>query len=130
MRKLMILFSAMTLIYMGCSSGNPALYTLQMQSELAGSEASKAKISNKSLSYASAALDSSRKSEEIGDDQLALVQAELSNLRYRVVFAEAKKDKAQKDSLFVEQGLQEDKKRLNEYKAILAKEKAAKGAQK
>ena len=109
---------------MGCSSGNPALYTLQMQSELAGSEAKKAKISEESVVHASAALDSSRKSEKIGDDQLALIQAELSNLRYRVIFAEAKKKKALNDSASVTQALAQDKKRLEEYQTILAKEKS------
>lgn len=95
-----------------------------MQSELAGSEAKKAKISEEFVVHASAALDSSRKSEKIGDDQLALIQAELSNLRYRVIFAEAKKKKALNDSASVTQALAQDKKRLEEYQTILAKEKS------
>ena len=124
MKKFFVLFSMSALLYMGCSSGNPALYTLQMQSELAGSEAKKAKISEEYVVHASAALDSSRKSEKIGDDQLALIQAELSNLRYRVIFAEAKKKKALNDSASVTQALAQDKKRLEEYQTILAKEKS------
>lgn len=130
MRKITLLLSMTALLYIGCSSGNPALHTLQMQSELAGNEASKAKIKKEFIEYANIPLDSSRSSEEIGDDQLALVQAELSNLRYRVVFAKAKREKEKKDSILVQEGLAKDKQRLEEYKAILKQEKVAKEAQK
>ena len=54
----------------------------------------------------------------------------LGNLRYRVVFAKAKREKEKKDSILVQEGLAKDKQRLEEYKAILKQEKVAKEAQK
>ena len=132
MRKITLLLSMTALLYIGCSSGNPALHTLQMQSELAGNEASKAKIKKEFIEYANIPLDSSRSSEEIGDDQLALVvvRAALTKIQQRVECEKAKRDGKKKKRTVVQEGLAKDKQRLEEYKAILKQEKVAKEAQK
>lgn len=120
----LIFISFLILLISACSGGNSALRTAQMQSELSYMEGSKAKIESEKLSLAKVKLDSSKKAEEVGDDQLALVLAELSNLRYRIVFAETERDKALADSAFAAEGLLKDKKRLEEYKALLKNEKS------
>lgn len=105
-----------------CSAGNPALRTAQMQSELSLEESGKANFANKKIEHAKADLDSSKKAEELKDDQLALVMAELSNLRYRVVFAEAARDSAKAENTIAKQALAEDETRLKSYNEILMTE--------
>lgn len=102
-----------------CSAGNPALRTAQLQSQLSNSEAQRAKLPNEKITPASAALDSSKAAEKVKDEELALVQAELSNLRYRVVFAEAVRDTAKAENAKVAKGLAEDEARLKEYQKQL-----------
>lgn len=116
-------FAAMSLAMLAaCSAGNPALKTAQMQSSLSNSEAQRAKFPSEKITPASAALDSSKSAEKIKDDELALVQAELSNLRYRVIFAEAVRDSAKAENAKVMAGLAEDEKRLEEHKKTLKAE--------
>lgn len=105
-----------------CASGNPALRTAQMQSELSNGEATKANLPSEKIQVASSALDSSKAAEQVKDDQLALVLAELSNLRYRVIFAEATRDSAKAQTKDQAGRLADDEKRLKAYKEILKNE--------
>ncbi len=110
---------------LGCTAGNPALRTAQRQAELSGMESQQLKLQG--TDTAKLFLDSSYKAVEIRDEQLALVQAELSNLEYRVVFAKAENEQAKKDSALVSNELKDDKKRLEAYKKELENERS-KGA--
>lgn len=109
-----------------CSSGSSALRTLQLQSELSNEQARAAKLDSSKVALASANLDSSKAAEKLRDEPLAVVDAELSNLRYRVLFASAEleAETRKRDSLKV--WLAEDEKRLEAYRAELKSEGGAK----
>lgn len=109
-----------------CSSGSSALRTLQLQSELSNGQARAAKLDSSKVALASANLDSSKAAEKLRDEPLAVVDAELSNLRYRVLFASAEleAETRKQDSLKV--WLAEDEKRLEAYRAVLKSEGGAK----
>lgn len=109
-----------------CSSGNSALRTLQLQSELSSEQARAAGLDSAKVSLARAALDSSKAAEKLRDEQLAVVDAELSNLRYRVVFATAELEAERRETDSLKTWLAADEKRLEAYRAVLKDEGGAK----
>lgn len=109
-----------------CSSGSSALRTLQLQSELSNEQAKASKLDSAKVAQASAALDSSRAAEKLRDEPLAVVDAELSNLRYRVLFASSELEAERRENDSLKTWLSGDEKRLEAKRAELKGEGGAK----
>lgn len=109
-----------------CSSGSSALRTLQLQSELSNEQAKASKLDSSKVAQASAALDSSRAAEKLRDEPLAVVDAELSNLRYRVLFASSELEAERRENDSLKTWLSGDEKRLEAKRAELKGEGGAK----
>ena len=122
MKYIILLFASF--FWISCSSGNPALKTAQLQSELSYTQAKNSKIKPAQIEPAKAYLDSSKQTEKIKDTDLALIFAELSNLKYRVIFAELEKEQAKKNAEMSRILLNQEKEKLELYKKELAKEEA------
>lgn len=124
--KIFLVGMVLVVFLAACSSGSSALRTLQLQSELSYEQAKASKLDSSKVAQANAALDSSRAAEKLRDEPLAVVDAELSNLRYRVLFASSELEAERRENDSLKTWLSGDEKRLEAKRAELKGEGGAK----
>lgn len=107
----------------GCASNQQAINRSMGQAESAQSVATE--MNAKASPAAKANLDSAKVLQENGDEEEAVVMADMSTLEYKLAIFTAERDEAKKQDEELEKALRADQERKTMYQKTL--EQAAKG---
>ncbi|MBO7551272.1 MAG: hypothetical protein J6T62_07105 [Fibrobacter sp.] len=110
------------LVLFGCASNQQAVDRSLGQAEMTQAVAAESNVNAASVAKAKADLDSAQTLAANGDDEEAVVMADMSTLEYKLAIYAAERDEMKKKDEALEKELREDNERKAKYQTILNNE--------
>ena len=110
------------LVLFGCASNQQAVDRSLGQAEMTQAVAAESNVNAASVAKAKADLDSAQTLAANGDEEEAVVMADMSTLEYKLAIYAAERDEMKKKDEALEKELREDSERKAKYSAILNSE--------
>jgi hypothetical protein len=110
------------LVLFGCASNQQAVDRSLGQAEMTQAVAAESNVNAASVAKAKADLDSAQTLAANGDEEEAVVMADMSTLEYKLAIYAAERDEMKKKDEALEKQLREDNERKAKYQTILNNE--------
>ncbi|MBO4714390.1 MAG: hypothetical protein J5615_11015 [Fibrobacter sp.] len=110
------------LVLFGCASNQQAVDRSLGQAEMTQAVAAESNVNAASVAKAKADLDSAQTLAANGDEEEAVVMADMSTLEYKLAIYAAERDEMKKKDEALEKELREDNERKAKYQTILNNE--------
>ncbi len=110
------------LVLFGCASNQQAVDRSLGQAEMTQAVAAESNVNAASVAKAKADLDSAQTLAANGDEEEAVVMADMSTLEYKLAIYAAERDEMKKKDETLEKQLREDNERKAKYQTILNNE--------
>ena len=110
------------LVLFGCASNQQAVDRSLGQAEMTQAVAAESNVNAASVAKAKADLDSAQTLAANGDEEEAVVMADMSTLDYKLAIYAAERDEMKKKDEALEKQLREDNERKAKYQTILNNE--------
>ncbi len=110
------------LVLFGCASNQQAVDRSLGQAEMTQAVAAESNVNAASVAKAKADLDSAQTLAADGDEEEAVVMADMSTLEYKLAIYAAERDEMKKKDEALEKELREDNERKAKYQTILNNE--------
>lgn len=110
------------LVLFGCASNQQAVDRSLGQAEMTQVVAAESNVNAASVAKAKADLDSAQTLAANGDEEEAVVMADMSTLEYKLAIYAAERDEMKKKDEALEKELREDNERKAKYQTILNNE--------
>lgn len=110
------------LVLFGCASNQQAVDRSLGQAEMTQAVAAESNVNATAAAKAKADLDSAQTLAANGDEEEAIVMADMSSLEYKLAIYAAERDEMKKKDEALEKELREDNERKAKYQGILDSE--------